>query len=172
MSFLVSYIWHPETSRDFGVEKVIDNTNIVHVILGVISFHIIYVYQSWNYTPLFYESSDLFWTLYGVAIFYSKFLVPINVLSLTNEINLNSYTVLYITLTVYRKCTPTITEKKDWRKPIFGKKEVALYPKQKRSLQSKRIKNDDSLSSCLKFKEKNWTFMAIKLQGGVKRFIH
>lgn len=58
------------------------------------------------------------------------------------------------------------------KKAHFLKKEVALYPKQKRSLQSKRIKNDDSLSSSLKFKEKNWTFMAIKLQGGVKRFIH
>lgn len=58
------------------------------------------------------------------------------------------------------------------KKAHFLKKEVALYPKQKRSLQSKRIKNDDSLSSCLKFKEKNWTFMAIKLQGGVKRFLY
>lgn len=44
-----------------------------------------------------------------------------------------------ITLTVYRKCTPTITEKKDWRKSIFGKRNCTL-PKQKRSPQSKRIK--------------------------------
>lgn len=62
--------------------------------------------------------------------------------------------------------------KEGLKKAHFRKKRSCTLPKQKRSLQSKRIKNDDSLSSCLKFKEKNWTFMAIKLQGGVKRFIH
>lgn len=62
--------------------------------------------------------------------------------------------------------------KEGLKKAHFRKKRSCTLPKQKRSLQSKRIKDDDSLSSCLKFKEKNWTFMAIKLQGGVKRFIH
>lgn len=61
--------------------------------------------------------------------------------------------------------------KEGLKKAHFRKKRSCTLPKQKRSLQSKRIKNGDSLSSCQKFKEKNWTFMAIKLQGGVKRFI-
>lgn len=54
--------------------------------------------------------------------------------------NPNNYKVLYITLTVYRKCTPTITEKKDWRKPIFGKREVALYPNKKEVSNQRELK--------------------------------